>query len=829
MKKFFTKFDEISKNHPDKIAIETPDYSLTYLQLAKDINLIATGMRNEGVVCGDIIGFFGDRDTSIVKSFLAVLKIGGIFLHLSKDHPNEVINNLIEKSQLKWLIHSSHLGTIKTASHLQKIDFEDLSSISTVDDDQSVHDWVSQEICLYRCSSGTESIPKIIPITCEALESQIIFIANCHYKIRFKDKIFFSGAWFDYIPPMTFYVGSTLCLFDLKKFDPLKICGYLNFFQVSILPTYPIYFRLLTNVKQSIQYVRIVELSGEILTKQDLINFNFFFTEGSVLLNTYGTEELSYISTYRYHINNKLPYKNIPIGIPVEGIEISLKDEDRRHVEKGQIGEIVVKYKHLPQNYVGGSHKVTGTFHGGHYFTGDVASKDHKGQYYYIGRKDDVLKIRGFNISTSSIESILGSHPDVSEIAVVIIERSNHSKMIFCYYKGAISEESLKSFSILKLSSYMVPNHFNKVEFLPKTASGKIRKKELRNYSPKHNQELTFSTPQALAIKDIWSDILGHTDFGIEDRFDDVGGDSLSSHEMIIKIKDMFHDFPLAFVLENFWVSPGSIEYLEGLIINPSLRENIIRPGSSNTAIVVTGTDKGDLQNYSGIINEMENNFKVIGSSGEEDSRQYFKSYQESALYASKILKTQSKIILIGYSVGCIRATEIARILKESCVGLILIDTTFYPYIKNIFLYRLWFSISQLSARPGVRTFLKKTIRTITRINKTEPTKIKQEFRQALNYLNPFNLRGVCKFLLKRDLSFERYLSYKPDPFDFELILIIHSDECKESHLTEWKSLLPGNIEIAHIKGSNHSNIMKEYKYKVSQIIDTWLHSLKVK
>ena len=177
MKKFFTKFDEISKNHPDKIAIETPDYSLTYLQLAKDINLTATGLRTAGVVSGDILGFYGDRDTSIIKALLAVLKIGGIFLHLSSDHPNEVINNLIEKSQLKWLIHSSYIGTIKTPGHLQKIDIEDLSSVSTVDEDQNVHDWVSQEICMYRCSSGTESVPKIIPITCEALESQIIFIA----------------------------------------------------------------------------------------------------------------------------------------------------------------------------------------------------------------------------------------------------------------------------------------------------------------------------------------------------------------------------------------------------------------------------------------------------------------------------------------------------------------------------------------------------------------------------------------------------------------------------------------------------------------------------
>ena len=423
-------------------------------------------------------------------------------------------------------------------------------------------------------------------------------------------------------------------------------------------------------------------------------------------------------------------------------------------LKKGQIGEIVVKYKHLPQNYIGGLYKESGTFHGGYYFTGDLAFKDHIGQYYYIGRKDDVLKIRGFNISTSSIESLLGSHPDVSEIAVVISEKSNHSKRLFCYYKGAIPEESLKSFSILKLSSYMVPNHFKKVEFLPKTASGKIRKKELINHSPKHNQELAFTTPQALTIKDIWSDILGHTDFGIEDRFDDVGGNSLGSLEMIIKIKDMFPYFPLAFVLENFWVSPGSIEYLEGLIINPSLRENIIRPGSSKTAIVVNGMDKGELQLYSGIINEMGNNFKVIGSSGEVDSRQYFKSYEESALYASKILKTESKIILIGFSAGCIRATEIARIEKERCVGLILIDPNFFPYSNRVrigkYTNRLRIAIPNLCANPGVRTFLKKTIRTITRINKTEPTKLKQEFRQALNYLNPFNLRGVCKFLFKR-------------------------------------------------------------------------------
>ena len=133
MKKFFTKFDEISQKHPHKIAIEAPDYSLTYLQLAKDINLTATGLRTAGVVSGDILGFYGDRDTSIIKALLAVHKIGGIFLHSSADHPNEVISNLIEKSQLKWLIHSSYIGTIKTPSHLQKIDIEDLSSVSTVD------------------------------------------------------------------------------------------------------------------------------------------------------------------------------------------------------------------------------------------------------------------------------------------------------------------------------------------------------------------------------------------------------------------------------------------------------------------------------------------------------------------------------------------------------------------------------------------------------------------------------------------------------------------------------------------------------------------------
>ena len=114
-------------------------------------------------------------------------------------------------------------------------------------------------------------------------------------------------------------------------------------------------------------------------------------------------------------------------------------------------------------------------------------------------------------------------------------------------------------------------------------------------------------------------------------------------------------------------------------------------------------------------------------------------------------------------------------------------------------------------------------------ISKKELPKLKQEFRQALNHLNPFNLRAVCKILFKRNSYVERYLSYKPDPFKFGPILIIHSDDCKESHLNEWKLLLPCNTEIAHIRGSNHSNIMYEYKYEVSQIIDTWLHSLKVK
>ncbi|MBP5273466.1 MAG: AMP-binding protein [Abditibacteriota bacterium] len=180
------------------------------------------------------------------------------------------------------------------------------------------------------------------------------------------------------------------------------------------------------------------------------------------------------------------------MGKPSPAYDIRLVDENLKEVEVGQEGHLVIKVDDgypvgLFKGYLYDLDDQEERFRGGYYFTGDMAWKDEMGYFWFVGRSDDVIKSSGYRIGPFEIESVLMEHPSVLECAVTGAPDPIRGQVVKATIKLAkgyepsdeLSEE-LKEFVKKNTAPYKYPRIFDYVDELPKTFSGKIRRKVIR-------------------------------------------------------------------------------------------------------------------------------------------------------------------------------------------------------------------------------------------------------------------------------------------------------------------------------------------------------------
>jgi acetyl-CoA synthetase len=181
------------------------------------------------------------------------------------------------------------------------------------------------------------------------------------------------------------------------------------------------------------------------------------------------------------------------MGKPNPQYEVELFDNDGKPVKTGDVGEIVIKAEphQVPGLFLGYYNDPEATanaWHDGYYHTGDIAWRDEDGYYWYVGRIDDLIKSSGYRIGPFEIESTLMELPYVLECAIVGVPDETRGQVVKAYIvltKGTEGTEDLKKEIQEYVKQHTAPYKYpRKVEFIdamPKTASGKIRRTELRD------------------------------------------------------------------------------------------------------------------------------------------------------------------------------------------------------------------------------------------------------------------------------------------------------------------------------------------------------------
>jgi acetyl-CoA synthetase/medium-chain acyl-CoA synthetase len=302
------------------------------------------------------------------------------------------------------------------------------------------------------------------------------------------------AAWSSFFGP--WQMGA--CVFALDtagKFDPVMTLNTLAQFPITTWCAPPTALRLI--VRQDLSrwhfpHLRHCVSAGEPLNPEVLSLWRE--TTGLTFHEAYGqTETVVLIGNYR---SLGQPVRAGSMGKPTPGFTVALLDDHLREVPAGREGEVAVRVKpHRPlglfSEYWHNPKEMAAHFQGDWYLTGDRASRDADGYFWFVGRKDDVIKSSGYRIGPFEVESALLEHPAVLEAAVIgkpDALRGQIVKACVVLRTGIEPGEDLKrdlqTHCKRLIATYKYPREIEFVGELPKTTSGKTRHAELRQIAP---------------------------------------------------------------------------------------------------------------------------------------------------------------------------------------------------------------------------------------------------------------------------------------------------------------------------------------------------------
>jgi long-chain acyl-CoA synthetase len=211
---------------------------------------------------------------------------------------------------------------------------------------------------------------------------------------------------------------------------------------------------------------------------------NFEGLTGAQICEGYGLTESSPVT----HIN---PYGGVTkpgtIGLPIPNTDAKLVDVDdytKEVTEKGQPGELCLKGPQIMKGYINRPEETEATLKDGWLLTGDIAVVDEEGYFSIVDRKKDMIISGGFNIYPRDVDEVLFAHPKIMEACVIGVPDAHSGERIKAFVvlkKGeTATAEEIIDYCRENLTRYKIPKFVEFVDDLPKSAVGKILRKELR-------------------------------------------------------------------------------------------------------------------------------------------------------------------------------------------------------------------------------------------------------------------------------------------------------------------------------------------------------------
>jgi long-chain acyl-CoA synthetase len=487
-----------AQKNPDKTALIFGSRKISYQELLEMTDSLSFALFQRGVKKGDAVILMLHNCWEFVVCYVGIARIGAITVPIDARLKGEELSAIIEHSGARFLIihrslweasrdffskNFSRERTLFVDDKHQQEDFYEIVHRASRSALPAVQISDADE-ALYYYTSGTTGKPKGVVLTFGNLDWFQVGITP----YTSSDDIV------GFVLPMSHvsgtlvcnelaYRGSTLCIFDNLR--PDKILHTLQHQKVNWFFSVPPIFDALLRVPHVETYqldsLRWIAMMGTSVPVSLMEKFHRRFPSTTVIQGYGLTETNGPITLVPLE---KAEAKRGSVGIPIPGAEVKIVDAEGKELPVGEAGEILVRGPMVMKLYHNDPESSRERLRDGWLYTGDVGRFDQDGFLYHLGRKDDMMIVGGLNVFPAEIENVLKQHPLVVEAAAVGMpdaERGEVIKAFVVLADGAhVAEKDLIAFCRERLASYKLPKLVEFKSSLPRTSTGKIARKLLK-------------------------------------------------------------------------------------------------------------------------------------------------------------------------------------------------------------------------------------------------------------------------------------------------------------------------------------------------------------
>jgi long-chain acyl-CoA synthetase len=477
--------------HPDAVAIKLDDAELTYAQLDVASSLFAGHLVAQGIEPGDRVGLMLPNVPYFPVIYYGILKAGGVVVPMNVLLKGREVEFYLKDPDAKacyaWADfgEDAAIGAAGTDAELTLVkpgEFEQLLAAATPI--ESVVERADDDTAVILYTSGTTGTPKGAELTHANLASNAA-IAVEMFSFTPDDMIFGGLPLFHSFGQtcaMNAGVASGATITLLPRFEPGKALEIIERDRVTVFMGVPtMYVAKLHHPSASeidSSSLRYCVSGGASLPVEVLNGIEQLF--GSKMLEGYGLSETSPIASFNQPVN---PAKPGSIGTPIPGVSMKLVDDDGNDVAPGEVGEIVIQGPNVMKGYWKRDDATAEVMKDGWFYSGDMAKVDDEGYFFIVDRKKELIIRGGYNVYPREIEEVLYEHPSIMEVAVIAVPHDELGEEVaaaIAFKPGeAATVEEIREFAKERVAAYKYPRHIWIVDELPKTATGKILKREI--------------------------------------------------------------------------------------------------------------------------------------------------------------------------------------------------------------------------------------------------------------------------------------------------------------------------------------------------------------
>jgi len=498
---------ETALKFPKNKAIIYKNKVFRYRDLVSSIVRLSLRLERFNIKKGERVGLLLINSSRFVESFFAILNREAVVVALNHFLKPEELKVILDDAKIRFLITSSNFSQ---AAEFLKKQVPTLEEVLFVDEDitealsflkRPVKDFGFSEfkssatretIAVILYTSGTTGLPKGAMLT----HGNLLFDAFACVKAICAEK----GDNFICMLPLfhsfsvtvcmllPFATGATITIVEgLRPFS--KVIKAVVRHRVTVFTSVPAVYNVLVQMKMPrilfsplirklIFPLRLCISGAAALPGETLRKFEKKLR--IPLIEGYGLTETSPVVSL-----NPLKDARVAgsIGLPLEGVEVKVVDDEAQEVPAHTVGELIVKGDNVMKGYFNQPEESEKILRHGWLYTGDLAKIDEKGFIYIVDRKKDMINVRGLKVYPREVEEVLYRHPYVKEAAVVGIKDEHHGEIPIGFValkeEQKLNEHELLSFLRKHIAGYKVPRSIEFRSSLPKTSTGKIFKRAL--------------------------------------------------------------------------------------------------------------------------------------------------------------------------------------------------------------------------------------------------------------------------------------------------------------------------------------------------------------